>query len=230
MAQSEAKYLPCIALCHTGVTVDCRLNSVIRWLYAIPSRNFMCPGEFRPHIETIQPRSRFWGLGQEQSWREAVLQLEVEGTKADYKFWKQCWTQRQRLFWIWSLAMRTLQGREKQILGPPSMPGPVWAVFHFNALCVYKGETGDEFFFPSSPPCGCVRVLDSANSDLHFPCTACEMFSDVGSVTAIMYQAHSLALFLSYSYLHVDKDSLREWEWGSAAVITSRVTEMEIHT
>ena len=52
--------------------------------------------------------------------------------------------------------MRTLQGREKQILGPPSMPRPVWAVFHFNALCVYKGERGDEFFFFLFGVCVCV--------------------------------------------------------------------------
>lgn len=131
---------------------------------------------------------------------------------ADYGFWKQRWTLRQRLLWIWSLAMRTLQGREKQILGPPSMPGPVWAVFHFNALCVYKGERVDEgFFFPSSVwacVCVCVRALDSANSDLHFPWTACEMFSDMGSVTAIIYKAHSLPLsprsrFHTQTYMRV---------------------------
>lgn len=101
--------------------------------------------------------------------------------------------------------MRTLQGREKQILGPPSMPEPVWAVFHFNALCVYKGERGDEFFFRLLYVGVRVCVLDSANSDLHFPCTACEMFSDVDSVTAIIYKAcslHSLLFFLSYTYLH----------------------------
>lgn len=118
--------------------------------------------------------SWLWSDWRNQSW-------------GDYRFWKQHWTLRQRLLWIWSLAMRTLQGREKQILGPPSMQGPVWAVFHFNALCVYKGESGDEVFFPP-PLCGRTCVLDSTNSDLHFPCTPCEMFSDVGSVTAIIYK------------------------------------------
>lgn len=40
----------------------------------------------------------------------------------------------------------------------------------------------------------CVCALDSANSDLHFPWTACEMFSDMGSVTAIIYKAHPTPL------------------------------------
>lgn len=152
----------------------------------------------------------------------------------DYRFWKQRWTLRQRLLWIWSLAMRTLQGREKQILGPPSMSGPVWAVFHFNALCVYKGERVDEFSFAALWACVC--VLDSANSDLHFPWTASEMFSDMGSVTAIIYKACSPLLpptsfFHTHTYTHTHTaDSVREWGWGSAAVITDCVTKMEIHT
>lgn len=77
------------------------------------------------------------------------------------------------------------------------MPRPVWAVFHFNALCVY-GEMSFPLLY--------VRVLDLANSDLHFPCTPCKMISDVGTVTAIIYKVvcrpHP---FLSYSYLHLEE-------------------------
>lgn len=67
-----------------------------------------------------------------------------------------------------------------------------------------RGEMSFFFFLLSVWVCVCVYMLDSANSHLHFPCTACEMFSDVG--TAIIYKAcsllHPLPLFISYTYLH----------------------------
>ena len=67
---------------------------------------------------------------------------------------------------------------------------------------MYKGERGDEFFSPLSGRV-CVCEKDSANSDLHFPCTACEMFSDVGSVTAIIHKARSLTLSHPPPFLHL---------------------------
>lgn len=71
-----------------------------------------------------------------------------------------------------------------------------------------------------------MRVLDLANSDLHFPCTPCKMILDGGTMTAIIYKVvcrpHP---FLSYSYLQ-----LEEWGIENTAVITNQGMEMEIHT
>lgn len=50
---------------------------------------------------------------------------------AAYRFWKRRRTPRQRLLWIWSLAMRTLQGSEKQILGAPFNAGASVSCFPF---------------------------------------------------------------------------------------------------
>lgn len=49
------------------------------------------------------------------------------------------------------------------------------------------------------------------------------MFSDVGTVTAIMYKVPHP--FRSYAYLH-----LEEWRIVNTAVITKQGTKMEIHT
>lgn len=64
------------------------------------------PAQHRYNFKGRQPYSWLW-----PGWRNQ--------SQGDYRFWRQHWTLRQRLLWIWSLAMRTLQGREKQILGPP---------------------------------------------------------------------------------------------------------------
>lgn len=100
----------------------------------------------------------------------------------------------------------------------------------FSILMHYVCIRERDEFSPSST-WAYVRVLDLANSDLHFPCTPCEMFSDVGTVTAIIYKVvHPPSTstsnpFLSYVYLH-----LEEWGIGNMAVITNQGREMEIHT
>lgn len=65
----------------------------------------------------------------------------------------------------------------------------------FSILMHYVCIRGRDEFSPSST-WTYVSVLDLANSDLHFPCTTCEMFSDVGTVTAIMYKVPPPLLFI----------------------------------
>lgn len=92
-------------------------------------------------------------------------------------------------------------------------------------VCI-KGKGWMRVFFSYPPPlcrharvCVRVRVLDSANSDLHFPWTACEMFSDMGSVTAIIYKAHRPPS-LSPSPSQPNAGWERTWAWASKDTIS----------
>lgn len=132
--------------------------------------------------------------------------------------------------------MRTLQGKEKTNIRPPSMPGPC-ELFSILMHYVCIRERGEMSFSP--PLCGHVCVLDSANSDLHFPSTACERLSDVGSVIVIIYKAWPCALSapsftLTHTHMHTHahtagKDSWRKWGRRSVVVITNRARAMEIY-
>lgn len=117
-----------------------------KWMTACDSFMWLCMYLWRQTIHTDNPAHKRTSGGWGGDWTQKQQQRSRAKDKqacsgrrpggrnlswAAYRFWKRRWTPRQRLLWIWSLPMRTLQGSEKQILGAPFNAGASVSCFPF---------------------------------------------------------------------------------------------------